>query len=290
MRQAPAQAVTLLEGLLRAVGLRTARSRRSTRCRSPAKRRRRRDRLGEVLRVIRAARPDLTLTVDPTDHRGFEYHTGMTFSLLGRKVRGEFGRGGRYVNQAGEGGDRVHALSGYAAAGAADAGGDAAVFVPADAAPGAARRLRTEGWTTVHGIETGDARKEAKRLGLLACSCGRQAGLIGLSEDGMANVAVIGSQWGDEGKGKIRRLALRARRCRRAFPGRSQCRPHAGHRQPDLQIVAAAVRHRAQGQALGDRQWRGGRSLASAEGDRHLARPGRRRSRRTIWPSPRMRR
>ena len=39
------------------------------------------------------------------------------------------------------------------------------VFVPADATPGAAQRLRAEGWTTVHGIETGDARQEAKRLG-----------------------------------------------------------------------------------------------------------------------------
>jgi ATP phosphoribosyltransferase regulatory subunit len=37
--------------------------------------------------------------------------------------------------------------------------------VPADAAPGAAQRLRAEGWTTVHGIEAGDARREAKRLG-----------------------------------------------------------------------------------------------------------------------------
>ena len=46
----------------------------------------------------------------------------------------------------------------------------------------------------------------------------------------MANVAVVGAQWGDEGKGKIVDWLSRARRCRRALPGRPQRRPHAGHR------------------------------------------------------------
>ena len=46
----------------------------------------------------------------------------------------------------------------------------------------------------------------------------------------MANVAVVGAQWGDEGKGKIVDWLSRARRRRRALPGRPQCRPHAGHR------------------------------------------------------------
>ena len=51
----------------------------------------------------------------------------------------------------------------------------------------------------------------------------------------MANVAVVGAQWGDEGKGKIVDWLSRARRRRRALPGRPQCRPHAGHRRHDLQ-------------------------------------------------------
>jgi ATP phosphoribosyltransferase regulatory subunit len=63
---------------------------------------RQRDRLIEVARLVHEAARDLSLSIDPTDHRGFEYHTGVTFSLLGRGVAGEFGRGGRYVNQAGE--------------------------------------------------------------------------------------------------------------------------------------------------------------------------------------------
>ncbi len=55
-----------------------------------------RRRLTEVVRLIRDAAPDLMLTVDPVEHRGFEYQTGTSFTLFSRGVRGELGRGGRY--------------------------------------------------------------------------------------------------------------------------------------------------------------------------------------------------
>src|SRR3546814_7965599 len=38
----------------------------------------------------------------PGEFRGFEYHTGIAFSLFARNVRGELGRGGRYTTPAGE--------------------------------------------------------------------------------------------------------------------------------------------------------------------------------------------
>ena len=87
----------------------------------------------------------------------------------------------------------------------------------------------------------------------------------------MANVVVIGAQWGDEGKGKIVDWLSRARRHRRALPGRPQRRPHAGHRQQDLQAVAAALGRGAAGQARRDRQRRGGRSLGTGRRDRRAA-------------------
>jgi len=165
VRAAPAQAVAVLEGLLRAVGPAEAAVKALDALALSGEAAQQRDRLRAVLGVIRAARPDLTLTVDATDRRGFEYHTGITFSLLGKKVRGEFGRGGRYVNQAGEAATGftlyldtlLRALPASAAS--------TRVFIPADTAPGVAQRLRGEGWITVHGLDAGDARKEAKRLG-----------------------------------------------------------------------------------------------------------------------------
>ena len=37
-----------------------------------------------------------TLTLDPVENRGFEYHSAVSFSLFARNVAGELGRGGRY--------------------------------------------------------------------------------------------------------------------------------------------------------------------------------------------------
>ena len=45
--------------------------------------------------------PALPLTVDPVEWRGFEYHTGTSFSLFAGGVRTELGRGGRYSVEAG---------------------------------------------------------------------------------------------------------------------------------------------------------------------------------------------
>ena len=55
-----------------------------------------RKRLIETVRLIRLAAPDLKLTVDPLERQGFEYQTGLSFTLFARSARRELGRGGRY--------------------------------------------------------------------------------------------------------------------------------------------------------------------------------------------------
>lgn len=54
------------------------------------------DRLKRVVGLVRAAAPEVSLTLDPVEHRGFEYQTGISFVVFARNVRGELGRGGRY--------------------------------------------------------------------------------------------------------------------------------------------------------------------------------------------------
>ena len=71
----------------------------------PAQARDERDRLGAVLDGLAAAMPALKVTVDPVENRGFEYHTGISFTFFARVdpergPLGELGRGGRY--QAGD--------------------------------------------------------------------------------------------------------------------------------------------------------------------------------------------
>jgi ATP phosphoribosyltransferase regulatory subunit len=59
-------------------------------------------RLSNVVAGLHASMPDLPLTLDPVEYRGFEYHTGVSFTLFAEGVRGELGRGGRYITGAGE--------------------------------------------------------------------------------------------------------------------------------------------------------------------------------------------
>ncbi|TDQ80510.1 ATP phosphoribosyltransferase regulatory subunit [Dongia mobilis] len=121
--------------------------------------------LAETVALVRKAAPDLTLTIDATDQRGFEYHSGLAFTLLGRGVRGEFGRGGRYVNHAGEAATGFSLYLDTLLATLPVPARPKRVFVPFGAAADIGMTLRREGWVTVQGLSAvADARLEAKRL------------------------------------------------------------------------------------------------------------------------------
>lgn len=55
-----------------------------------------RDTLADVIDTVLNRDPDISLTIDPVENRGFEYHTGVTYTLFACGIRGELGRGGRY--------------------------------------------------------------------------------------------------------------------------------------------------------------------------------------------------
>ncbi len=128
-------------------------------------------RLAEAVALVKAGMPDLRLSIDPVEMRGFEYHTGLCFTLFARSVRGELGRGGRYMA-----GDAYSPEGGEAATGftlftdtvihaSPDATPERRLYVPSGTAPAEAARLRAQGWITVAGlIAERDARAEAARL------------------------------------------------------------------------------------------------------------------------------
>ncbi len=138
----------------------------------PAAAARERDRVADVLRHVRDAAPSVSLTLDPVENRGFEYHTGVSFTIFPTGARGELGAGGRYVSS----------VSGH------DGGGEPAtgftlyvdtimravsepesrrrVFLPIGAAADRGRALRADGWMAISGLESvSDDRAEALRLG-----------------------------------------------------------------------------------------------------------------------------
>jgi len=125
--------------------------------------------LGEVVDGLLAARPDLNLTLDPVERRGFEYHTGVTFALFARAVMGELGRGGRYEAGANDKGEAATGLTLFmdtVMQALPKAQQTPSVFLPFATTPAEAKKLRTDGWRTVQALEkTSDARAEARRLG-----------------------------------------------------------------------------------------------------------------------------
>lgn len=137
--------------------------------------------LGEVIGEIRAAAPGLRLTADPLENRGFEYHTGICFTIFPSRVRGELASGGRYVtrgNGLGEGGEVATGVTLYVDTilrSVPAPGGARRVFLPVGTAPETGRALRAEGWITVAGLRRADPPEdEAARLGCShLCRAGR---------------------------------------------------------------------------------------------------------------------
>ncbi len=126
--------------------------------------------LGTVIKKIRAAAPDLNLTVDPVESRGLEYHTGVTFTIFAGGVRGELGRGGRYL--AGGNGTQGEPATGMSlfmdtvlrAVPTMDP--KKRLYIPINTDISQARKLRSEGWITVDGLANdADIESDAKRLG-----------------------------------------------------------------------------------------------------------------------------
>lgn len=125
--------------------------------------------LARVAALVRAAAPDLELTVDPVEHRSFEYQTGVSFTLFARDLRGELGRGGRYHTERPGGGEACTGFTLYMdtiCRALPVPTPQARVFLPFGAPPDAARALRAEGWSVLAGIlPAEDPRDEARRLG-----------------------------------------------------------------------------------------------------------------------------
>ena len=124
-----------------------------------------RDRLAEVVALVRAAAPGVALTVDPVENRGFEYHTGIAFTLFSRASSGELGRGGRYT-AGGEAATGATLFLDAVLAVVPPRSPPGRIYLPAGTPRAAAAGLRADGWVTVAGLDSvGVPAAEAKRLG-----------------------------------------------------------------------------------------------------------------------------
>jgi ATP phosphoribosyltransferase regulatory subunit len=168
------EAGELLAALVAAAGLAGPARAALDRLDLPARARIERDRLGAVLDGLDAAIPGIKVTVDPVENRGFEYHTGISFTFFARVdpaqgPLGELGRGGRY-----EAGDPAapEPATGFTLytdtilRTLQEPPPRRRLFVPFEANRVRARALRTEGWITVAALQpAADWHEEARRLG-----------------------------------------------------------------------------------------------------------------------------
>ena len=160
------------------------------------------DRLAETVGAIRARAPTLRLTVDPVEFRGLRYHTGVAVTIFAPNRHEELGRGGRYLC----GDEPATGLTLYPDAilrAVPPRPRRPRVYLPADADPEAAASLRAQGYATIAALNGGNDEAEARSLGCSHILRGGKAVSLQSGEASMANVAVIGAQWGDEGKGKV---------------------------------------------------------------------------------------
>jgi ATP phosphoribosyltransferase regulatory subunit len=164
----------LLAELIAAAGIATATRAALDRLDLPPRARQERDRLGAVLDGLAAAVPDLTVTVDPVENRGFEYHSGISFTFFARTdpehgPLGELGRGGRY--QAGdpampEPATGFTLYTNTILRTLPQVPRRRRVLVPLGADRDHARALREAGWVTVAALSpSADGHAEAHRLG-----------------------------------------------------------------------------------------------------------------------------
>jgi ATP phosphoribosyltransferase regulatory subunit len=167
----PGEAGRLLAQLVSAGGPAASARAALARLELPERARAERERLSAVLDGIAAAMPALTVTVDPVENRGFEYHTGISFAFFARSERGplgELGRGGRY-----DAGDPAapEPATGFTLytdlilTTLPRAQPRRRLLLPLGADPGRAAALRDEGWIAVAALAPAvDWQVEARRL------------------------------------------------------------------------------------------------------------------------------
>ena len=162
-------AAAALGGLLAATGPARAALMLLTTVELPEAARAHRARLAAVVAALLDSVPALRLTVDPVENRGFEYHTGIGFTLFGRGVRGELGRGGRYLAGGGVGAEPATGFSLFmdtVLRAVPESAPVSRIFLPSGTTLERARALRELGWVTVAGFEpAGELAAEARRLG-----------------------------------------------------------------------------------------------------------------------------
>jgi ATP phosphoribosyltransferase regulatory subunit len=124
-------------------------------------------RMADTITAILQRQPDLALTADPVEFRGYKYHTGVCVTVFAIGEQAELGRGGRYL--CGEGEEPATGITLYPDSIIRAAPAHPLrprLFLPFGTSPAAASSCRTQNFATVAGLAPiTNPQDEARRLG-----------------------------------------------------------------------------------------------------------------------------
>jgi len=130
--------------------------------------------LAALLGRLKDVAPELRVTVDPGEYSGFEFQTGIGFSLFVQGVRGELGRGGRYLVSGGSNKsqqEKSEPATGFSLyldslmRALPDMPEISYIYCPFSMDKSAVNEVRNEGYRTLCGLEPEkDEMAEARRL------------------------------------------------------------------------------------------------------------------------------
>jgi len=132
------------------------------------------ERLAATVGEIRTRAPELRLTVDPVEFRGFRYHTGVSVTVYAPGRHEELGRGGRYICGEAEPATGLTLFPDAVLRAAPPRAARRRVFIPHGADPARVAALREAGDATVAALaDCADPKAEARRLGCSAMLAGQ---------------------------------------------------------------------------------------------------------------------
>ena len=122
--------------------------------------------LAAVAAAVHSESPELVLTIDPVENRGWEYHSGVTYTFFTRGVRGELGAGGRYTTDNGdsiaEHSTGLTLFMDTLLRAIPSSEKVERIFMPFGTPQVTGQSFRDDGWITVYGLEQSpDAREQA---------------------------------------------------------------------------------------------------------------------------------
>jgi ATP phosphoribosyltransferase regulatory subunit len=133
-------------------------------------------RMADTVAAILRHRPDLPLTVDPVEFRGYQYHTGICMTLFAPGRQAELGRGGRYLCGDTEPATGITLYPDTIVRVAPTRALRPRIYLPFGTTPQAAAAVRAQNFATIAGLAPhAHPLEEAARLG---CSHVYQDGAI----------------------------------------------------------------------------------------------------------------